>query len=122
MSFPAHHTRGAIHRNERPSDRRVFIPESDASPGQIECDYENMAALIVDRLIVKYPHTGEMKGTDTYFAPHLQRLEAIDDHGIHEYQIVGGWVTKEQARVLVEEDPFGVLSRLAVDLQVEKEA
>lgn len=100
MTLLANFDRRQIPQAPVPSSYRPnsVIPESDHSDRQKAIDEGMVAALAVGRLIQRSPHTGEANVADRYWAPSRTQVESTPvEDGPDTYEIIGGWVTKDQA-------------------------
>jgi hypothetical protein len=74
------------------------IPESHHSDKQKAFDGRSIAAMAVGRLMQRNAQSGELEVAERYWALSRTRIEdtPVED-GPDTHEIVGGWVTREQA-------------------------
>lgn len=85
-------------------DPKDVIPASDLSDLQRGIDTRSIWALSTGLLIQIQPYTGERRVAENYFAPSLQRvIEVETENGGYRYEAAGGWVTRAEARLVLQE-------------------
>jgi len=124
-AFPGYHTRPVV-TEKKPFDanhqvRSIF--KSHHSPEQKHADASMIAALIGPGIMQRDHHTGGLKKeTEMAFFPSRTRLEPVESEpGQPTYQIVGGWVTRQEAIAELSE-PESVVVELPASQPIEQAA